>query len=59
LATTLGNPRVFLYDDPDSVDEFQRAALLFVLGGLVTLSTLIMILRGHVHWRDRDPFDAG
>ncbi|WP_191964888.1 hypothetical protein [Synechococcus sp. RSCCF101] len=39
------------------MDEFQRAILLFVLGGIVTLSTLIMILRGHNHWRGRDPYD--
>ncbi|QEY31890.1 hypothetical protein EVJ50_06185 [Synechococcus sp. RSCCF101] len=42
---------------PSAVDEFQRAILLFVLGGIVTLSTLIMILRGHNHWRGRDPYD--
>jgi hypothetical protein len=39
------------------LSEFQLAVLMFCLGGLVTLVTVVMILRGHRHWRHRDPFD--
>lgn len=37
--------------------ELQRALLIFVLGGLVTLVTVAMVLRGHRRWHQRDPFD--
>jgi hypothetical protein len=40
-----------------ALSEFQLAVLMFCLGGLVTLVTVAMILRGHRHWRHRDPFD--
>jgi hypothetical protein len=39
------------------VSESQLAVLMFSLGAMVTLVTVGMILRGHLHWRDRDPFD--
>jgi hypothetical protein len=39
------------------VSDFQLAVLMFCLGGVVTLITVAMILRGHLHWRNRDPFE--
>ena len=37
--------------------ELQQALVVFLLGGLVTLTTTVMILRGHRRWHQRDPFD--
>jgi hypothetical protein len=39
------------------LSEFQLALLMFCLGGVLTLVTVGMILRGHLHWQGRDPFD--
>ncbi len=39
------------------MNEFQQALLIFGLGGLVTLATVLMIWRGHRQWKGRDPFD--
>ncbi|CAK6696710.1 hypothetical protein VB716_15570 [Synechococcus sp. CCY9201] len=39
------------------MSEFHQAVLLFSLGGIVTLATVVMILRGHWYWQGRDPFD--
>ncbi|EDY37799.1 hypothetical protein CPCC7001_678 [Cyanobium sp. PCC 7001] len=42
---------------PLALTELQQAILIFGLGGLVTLATVVMILRGHRRWHQRDPFD--
>ncbi|SBO42817.1 conserved protein of unknown function [Cyanobium sp. NIES-981] len=42
---------------PLAPTELQQALLIFGLGGLVTLATVVMILRGHRRWHRRDPFD--
>ena len=42
---------------PVALSELHQALLIFVLGGLVTLATVVMILRGHRRWHQRDPFD--
>ncbi|QNI49664.1 putative membrane protein [Synechococcus sp. A18-25c] len=35
------------------MDELLWARLIFALGALVTGSTVVMIVRGHLDWRDR------
>ena len=37
--------------------ELNQALLIFSLGGLVTLATVVMILLGHRRWHQRDPFE--
>ncbi|MEB3321956.1 MAG: hypothetical protein VKI81_03945 [Synechococcaceae cyanobacterium] len=39
------------------MSEFHLSVLLFCLGGIVTVSTVSMVLTGHRHWQGRDPFD--
>lgn len=36
-----------------SVEELLWARLIFALGAVVTLATVVMIVRGHLDWRDR------
>ena len=38
--------------------ELLRAWLIFALGAVVTAATVVMIVRGHLHWRDRGAVDA-
>jgi len=40
------------------VDEWLWARLIFALGGVVTAATVVMIMRGHLYWRHREPTDA-
>ena len=40
-----------------TMSELQQALLIFTLGGIVTAATILMIVRGHLRWRDRDPYD--
>ena len=37
--------------------ELQQALLIFAIGAVVTLATVIMIARGHARWHGRDPYD--
>ncbi|MEO1002811.1 MAG: hypothetical protein AAFX65_06850 [Cyanobacteria bacterium J06638_7] len=39
------------------MSELQQALLIFAIGAVVTLATVIMIARGHARWHDRDPYD--
>ena len=39
------------------MSDLQQALVIFVLGGVVTIATIIMIVRGHMRWRHRDPFE--
>lgn len=32
------------------------ALLVFTIGALVTLATVVMVIRGHLHWRGREPW---
>ena len=41
-----------------SVDDLLWARLIFALGAAVTAATVVMIVRGHLYWRDREPSDA-
>lgn len=34
------------------MNELLWARLIFALGAVVTASTAVMILQGHLHWRD-------
>jgi len=36
-----------------SVDELLWSRLIFALGAVVTLATVVMIVCGHLYWRDR------
>ena len=38
---------------PMVVATHARPGDIFALGALVTASTVVMIVRGHLHWRDR------
>lgn len=38
------------------MSDLQQALIIFALGGVVTLATIVMIVRGHMRWRHRDPF---
>jgi hypothetical protein len=37
--------------------ELQQALLIFAIGAVVTLATVVMIARGHARWHGRDPHD--
>lgn len=37
--------------------DTRGALLIFAIGALVTLATVVMIVRGHARWRGRDPYD--
>lgn len=39
------------------MSELQQALLIFAVGALVTLATVILIARGHARWHGRDPYD--
>jgi hypothetical protein len=39
------------------MSELQGAVLVFVIGALVTLATVVMIARGHARWHGRNPYD--
>ena len=39
------------------MSELQGAVLVFAIGALVTLATVVMIARGHARWHDRNPYD--
>jgi hypothetical protein len=39
-----------------TMSELQQALVIFVLGAVVTAATIIMIVRGHMRWRHRNPF---
>lgn len=39
------------------MQEFDRALLIFVVGALVTALTAAMVIKGHLHWRGRDPWE--
>lgn len=39
------------------MSELQQALLIFAIGAVVTLATVIMIARGHARWHGRDPYD--
>lgn len=39
------------------MSEFQLAIFLFATGAVVTIATLAMIVKGHLYWQGRDPFD--
>ncbi len=39
-----------------SMSELQQALAIFTLGGIVTAATILMIVRGHMRWRNRDPY---
>lgn len=39
------------------MSELQQALLIFTIGALVTLATVILIARGHARWHGRDPYD--
>ena len=41
-----------------SVDDLLWARLIFALGAAVTAATVVMIVRGHLYWRDREQSDA-
>ena len=41
-----------------SVDDLLWARMIFTLGALVTAATVVMIMRGHLYWRHREPSDA-
>ena len=38
------------------MESFAGAVVIFVVGGVVTLATTVMVIQGHLHWRDRDPW---
>ena len=40
------------------MDEWLWAHLIFALGEVVTAATVVMIMRGHLYWRHREPTDA-
>ena len=40
------------------MDELLWAWLIFALGAVVTVATVVMIVRGHLQWRDRRAVDA-
>jgi len=42
-----------------SVDELLWSRLIFALGAVVTLATVVMIVRGHLYWQHRDSRHAG
>tara|TARA_Y100000766_G_C18818592_1_gene561793 strand:- start:743 stop:862 length:120 start_codon:yes stop_codon:yes gene_type:complete len=35
------------------MNELLWAKLIFALGAVVTAATVVMILQGHLHWRDK------
>ena len=37
---------------PFDVNDVLWSRLIFLLGGLVTAATVVMILRGHLRWRE-------
>jgi hypothetical protein len=39
------------------VDALQQALLIFAVGAVVTASTTAMIVRGHLQWSGRDPWE--
>jgi hypothetical protein len=39
------------------MSELQQALLIFAIGAVVTLATVILIARGHARWHGRDPYD--
>ncbi len=41
-----------------ALDDNLWAGLIFALGAVVTLATVVMIIQGHLHWRDRGSVDA-
>ena len=41
-----------------SVDDLLRARMIFTLGAVVTAATIVMIVRGHLYWRHREPTDV-
>ena len=54
--------RVFAMDSKaiatSSVDDLLWARVIFALGAAVTAATVVMIVRGHLYWRHREPSDA-
>ena len=41
------------------MDSFAGAVVIFVVVGVVTLATTVMVIQGHLHWRGRDPWGEG
>ena len=41
-----------------SVDDLLWARMIFTLGAVVTAATTVMIVRGHLYWRHREPTDV-
>ena len=41
-----------------SVDDLLWARMIFTLGAVVTAATTVMIVRGHLYWRHREPNDV-
>ena len=41
-----------------ALDDLLWARLIFGLGALVTVATVVMIVRGHLYWRARGGADA-
>lgn len=39
------------------MSELQQALLIFSIGAVVTLATVVMVARGHARWHGRDPYD--